>query len=314
MTFSRFATRFLLAAGSALLTAIVIVTIAAWLYITPQLPAIDRLQDVQLSVPLRVFSADGRLIAEFGEQRRRPVRYEELPQTVIDAILATEDDRFFEHPGVDYQGLIRAAVELVRTGRKTQGGSTITMQVARNFFLSREKTYLRKLTEIFLALKIERALSKQEILELYLNKIYFGHRAYGIAAASQVYYGVPIDQLTVAQTAMIAGLPKAPSANNPVSNPKRALERRNYVLGRMYALGKIDIDTYREALAEPDQASLHAPVVEVEAPWVAEMVRDYMVGRFGETAYSAGYRVVTTLDGDRQQAANRALRSALLAY
>jgi penicillin-binding protein 1A len=233
---------------------------------------------------------------------------------VINAILATEDDRFFEHPGVDYQGLLRAAMELIRTGEKRQGGSTITMQVARNFFLSSEKTYLRKLTEILLALKIERQLSKQEILELYLNKIYFGHRAYGIAAAAQVYYGVSIDELTLAQTAMIAGLPKAPSANNPVSNPERALERRDYILGRMYVLGFIDSEQYRAALQEPDVASLHKAAVAVEAPYVAEMARAYMVERYGEDAYVAGYQVTTTLAGERQNAATAAVRSGLLTY
>ena len=306
--------RVILATGFAVFTAGVVVAAAAYFYIAPQLPPIERLKEVQLQVPLRVFTTDGELIAEFGEQRRTPIRYQDLPQTVVDAILATEDDRFFVHPGVDYQGLVRAVFELIRTGKKRQGGSTITMQVARNFFLSREKTYLRKLTEIFLALKIERHLSKQEILELYLNKIYFGQRAYGIAAAAQIYYGLTIDQLSVAQVAMIAGLPKAPSTNNPVSNPKRALERRDYVLGRMYALGFIDSDQYSQTLKEPDTATLHAATIEVQAPYVAEMVRAYMVGQFGEDAYSAGYRVFTTLDGDRQNAARSALRDGLLAY
>jgi penicillin-binding protein 1A len=194
--------RFVLASGFALLTAGLIVVVAAYFYVAPQLPPIDRLKEVQLQVPLRVYSKEGELIAEFGEQRREPIRYDELPKVVIDAILATEDDRFFEHPGVDYQGLVRAVVELIRTGEKRQGGSTITMQVARNFFLSREKTYLRKLTEIFLALKIERHLTKQEILELYLNKIYFGHRAYGIAAAAQIYYGPGRHDRRVAQSAI----------------------------------------------------------------------------------------------------------------
>ena len=306
--------RFVLATGFALLTAGLVALVAAYFYIAPQLPPIERLREVQLQVPLRVYSSDGELIAEFGEQHRTPIRYEDLPPMVINAILATEDDRFFEHPGVDYQGLLRAAMELVRTGEKRQGGSTITMQVARNFFLSSEKTYLRKLTEIFLALKIERDLSKQEILELYLNKIYFGHRAYGIAAAARVYYGVPIDELSISQVAMIAGLPKAPSANNPVSNPERALERRNYVLGRMYVLGFIDSEQYRGALKEPDEARLHKAAVSVEAPYLAEMVRAHMVEQFGEEAYVAGYRVITTVIGARQAAANAALRGGLLAY
>jgi len=306
--------RFLLATGFALLTAGVVVLAAAYIYIAPDLPPIERLKDVQLQVPLRIYTDDGELIAEFGEQRRKPVHYTELPQMVIDAILATEDDRFFEHPGVDYQGLVRAAVELVRTGQKRQGGSTITMQVARNFFLSSEKTYLRKLTEIFLALKIERYLTKQEILELYLNKIYFGQRAYGVGAAADVYYGLPIQQLSLAQVAMIAGLPKAPSTNNPVSNPERALQRRNHVLGRMYVLGFIDSDEYRTALQQPDNASLHAATIGVQAPYVAEMVRAHMVGAYGDMAYHTGYSVITTLDSRRQRAANAALRSDLLTY
>ncbi|MFQ5642211.1 MAG: penicillin-binding protein 1A [Thiogranum sp.] len=296
------------------MTAGLIVAAAAWLYITPQLPPIERLKEVQLQVPLRVYSAEGELIAEFGEQRRAPVRYADLPRTIIDAFLATEDDRFFQHPGVDYHGLLRAAAKLVSTGEKRQGGSTITMQVARNFFLSSEKTYLRKLKEIFLALKIEHYLSKQEILELYLNKIYFGHRAYGVAAAAQVYYGVPIDRLSVAQIAMIAGLPKAPSSNNPISNPQRALQRRNYVLGRMYSLGSIDADQYRAALEEPDNARLHSATIGVKAPYVAEMVRSYMLESFGKQAYTAGYRVTTTLNGARQRAANAAVATALLDY
>jgi len=306
--------RFLLASLFALSTAALIVIVAAYFYISPQLPPIEQLKDVQLQVPLRVYAHSGELIAEFGEQHREPVSYSQLPQAVIDAILATEDDRFFQHPGVDYQGLVRAAAKLIITGEKRQGGSTITMQVARNFFLSREKTYLRKLTEIFLALKIERHLSKQEILELYLNKIYFGHRAYGIGAAARVYYGVDIEQLTIPQIAMIAGLPKAPSANNPISNPERALQRRNYVLGRMYSLGFLDADTYREALDKPDTASLHKAAVELEAPWVAEMVRSYMLEHYGEAAYTAGYNVYTTIDAARQHAANVSVRKTLLDY
>jgi penicillin-binding protein 1A len=303
-----------MATGFALFTAGLIVLIAAYFYIAPQLPPIDRLKDVQLQVPLRVYSAEGELIAEFGEQRRKPLGYEELPQAVIDAILATEDDRFFEHPGVDYQGLLRAAVELIRTGQKRQGGSTITMQVARNFFLSAEKTYLRKLTEIFLALKIERHLSKQDILELYLNKIYFGQRAYGISAAAAVYYGLPINELSLAQVATIAGLPKAPSTNNPITNPERALQRRNYILGRMYVLDMIDSNQYQQALEEVDDAHRHTATIGVQALYVAEMVRAYMVEHYEEDAYTAGYNVTTTINSQRQRAANEAVRKTLLAY
>ena len=211
----------------------------------PDLPSIDRLREVQLHVPLRVYTADGALMAEFGEKRRMPVNVSEVPKPLIQAVLAAEDDRFFEHPGVDWQGITRAVLHVLRTGEKGPGGSTITMQVARNFFLTREKTYARKLNEILLALKIEREIGKDEILELYLNKIFLGHRAYGVGAASQVYYGKPLAELSLAQTAMIAGLPKAPSKFNPIANPERAVERRNYVLGRMRELNFIADEVYQ---------------------------------------------------------------------
>jgi len=286
----------------------------AYLYLSPRLPGIETLKDVQLQVPLRVYAKSGELIAEFGEMKRTPLKYEEFPQHLVNAVLAAEDDRFFEHPGVDYQGILRAVVHLVRTGKKGQGGSTITMQVARNFFLSREKTYLRKLNEIFLALKIEGFLSKEEILALYLNKIYLGKRAYGFSAATQVYYGKDINALTVAEYAMVAGLPKAPSSYNPINNPQRALIRRNYVLGRMRILNFIDEDVYQVALAETDLAKVHGQDIELEAPYIAEMVRTEMVARYGSEAYTGGYSVYTTVTADRQSAANKALRNALLGY
>ncbi|MDH5599977.1 MAG: penicillin-binding protein 1A [Gammaproteobacteria bacterium] len=286
----------------------------AYLYLYPRLPSIDALKDVQLQVPLRVYAKSGELIAEFGEMKRAPLKYEEFPQHLINAVLAAEDDRFFEHPGVDYQGILRAVVHLVRTGKKGQGGSTITMQVARNFFLSREKTYLRKLNEIFLAFKIEGFLTKEEILSLYLNKIYLGKRAYGFSAASQVYYGKEISNLSIAEFAMVAGLPKAPSSYNPINNPQRALIRRNYVLGRMRVLDFIDEDTYQKALAAPDLAKVHGQDIELEAPYIAEMVRNEVVARYGTEAYTGGYSVYTTVNADRQHAANKALRNALLAY
>jgi len=220
------------------------------------LPAIEVLRDVHLQVPLKIYTRDHELIAEFGEKRRSPVAYEEIPPTVIQAFLSAEDDRFFEHPGVDYQGIIRAATQLILTGRKTQGGSTITMQVARNFFLTKEKTYERKIKEILLALKIERSLSKKEILELYLNKIYLGKRAYGVGAASEVYYGTTLGNLSIAQIAMIAGLPKAPSRFNPIANPERAIIRRNYVLDRMLQLGFISQEVYNEEVGQPVTAQV----------------------------------------------------------
>lgn len=288
--------------------------VGAYLYLTPKLPDIETLKDVQLQVPLRVFAKDGELIAEFGEMKRSPLKYEEFPKQLVQAVLAAEDDRFFEHPGVDYQGILRAVYYLIRTGRRAQGGSTITMQVARNFFLSPEKTYLRKLNEIFLALKIENSLSKEEILSLYLNKIYLGKRAYGFAAAAQVYYGRDLADLGVAELAMIAGLPKAPSSYNPINNPERALERRNYVLGRMHELNFLDDEAYQTALTFVDDAKVHGQAIELEAPYIAEMVRNDMLERFGTNAYTAGYKVYTTLDAKRQRSANTALRDNLLNY
>jgi len=290
-------------------------TAGAYFYMAPDLPSIEKLRDGQLQVPLRIYSADGALIAEYGEKRRKPLTYEQFPKEMVQAILAAEDDRFFEHPGVDYQGLIRAAVQLILTGEKRQGGSTITMQVARNFFLSREKTYIRKVREIFLALKIESQLSKEQILELYLNKIYLGHRSYGVAAAAQVYYAKELSELGVPEFAMIAGLPKAPSRYNPIVNSPRALSRRNYVLGRMHELGFIDADTYRQAVQAPVSAERHTRSPELEAPYVAEMVRAKVVERFGrEEAYSTGLNVYTTVDSRLQRSANEALREGLLNY
>jgi penicillin-binding protein 1A len=283
-------------------------------YLAPKLPPIDNLKDVQLQEPLRVYSKDGRLIAEFGEKRRTPLEFEEIPPLMVKAVLAAEDDRFYQHPGVDWQGLTRAVVHLVRTGEKGPGGSTITMQVARNFFLGREKTYVRKINEILLALKIEKELTKDDILELYFNKIFLGHRAYGVEAAALVYYGSRLDELSVAQVAMIAGLPKAPSRFNPIVNPERAKSRRDYVLGRMRELGSITEEEYLLAVATPVTARLHGLSVEVEAPYVAEMVRTYAEELLGDEAYTAGYRVYTTIDSRLQEAANQALRKNLLAY
>jgi len=284
------------------------------LVIVPDLPSTDVLKDVRFQVPLRVYSRDLRLIAEFGEKKREPMEYQEFPKLMINAVLAAEDSRFFEHSGVDYFGLLRAVVYLVKTGEKGQGGSTITMQVARNFFLSREKTYLRKLNEIMLAFKIEGELNKEDILSLYLNKIYLGNRAYGVAAAAQVYYGQPVDQLSIAQMAMIAGLPKAPSRYNPIVNPVRALSRRNYVLNRMHELEFISDEQYKEAIDTVDDAQLHGLSKEVAAPYVAEMVRAEMVERYGEVVYSDGFNVVTSIDSRLQAKANQAHREALLAY
>ncbi len=287
---------------------------AAYFYIKPGLPSVESLRDVHLQVPLRIFSRDRRLIAEFGEKRRVPLSYGEIPDQMVMAFLAAEDDRFFQHPGVDYKGILRAVLKLVQSGHRRQGGSTITMQVARNFFLTPERTYIRKFREIFLALRIEAELEKQDIFELYLNKIYLGHRAYGVGAAARVYYGKRIDELSLSEIATIAGLPKAPSSNNPLTNPKRAIERRNYVLRRMQKLGFIKPNEYNLAVNTPATASLHTPEPEIEAPYFAEMVRADLVQRFGKDAYTQGYQVYTTLDSRLQKAANDAVRRALIAY
>ena len=283
-------------------------------HLAPKLPSAEILRDVRLQVPLRVHTRDRKLIAEFGDQRRTPLRLDQVPERLIQAFLAGEDDRFFEHPGVDWQGLTRAALYLIRTGEKGPGGSTITMQVARNFFLSREKTYIRKLNEILLALKIEREFTKDEILELYVNKIFFGQRAYGVGAAAQVYYGRPIGELTLAQLAMIAGLPKAPSRFNPIADPEQAVVRRNYVLRRMLDLGYIGKAGHDEARDAPVTAKVHGFAIEADAPYVAEMVRAHMEATYGDEAYTAGYKVYTTLDSRLQHAADAALRQALIEY
>ena len=314
MKFFLVSLRVFFSAALAALTLGVLVVAGAYVYVAPQMPEVDGLRDVQLQVPLRVFTRDGELMAEYGEQRREPVSVDEVPELMRLAFLAAEDERFEEHPGVDVVGLTRAAVNLISTREKTQGGSTITMQVARNFFLDRDKTYTRKITEIFVAMRIERELSKDEILELYLNKIFLGQRAYGVGAAAQIYYGKALDELTLPQIAMIAGLPQAPSAANPVTNPRRAMARRNYVLGRMHDLGYISTEDFEAARQAPITARLHSAVVEVSAGHVAEMARMEMVARYGEAAYEDGYRVYTTLDRDMQEEATRALRRGLITY
>ncbi|KAF0282196.1 penicillin-binding protein 1A [Spiribacter roseus] len=289
--------------------------IAAYIVLAPGLPSVESVRNVELQVPLRVYTAEGELIDEFGEVRRTPVGLGAIPPSMVEAFIAAEDQRFYQHPGVDYEGIARAVWYLVRTGEKGPGGSTITMQLARNLFLSSEQTYLRKLREIFLALRIEQELDKRKILELYLNKIYLGQRAYGVAAAAEAYYGRPLAELTLPEQAMIAGLPKAPSASNPLADPDEALSRRAYVLGRMLATGVIDQDRYDMAMAAPITADRHRRQSRVDAPYVAEMARARVVERFGRTAaYTEGYSVYTTVAADRQAEARRALRSGLHAY
>ena len=296
-------------------TSLVAVTVAGgYFYLNPKLPSIEGLSNVQLQVPLRIYSSDGALMGEFGEKRRTPKTLEEIPQKMQQAFLSAEDDRFFEHPGVDYQGILRAVINLVLTGERGQGGSTITMQLARNFYLSSEKTYLRKLNEILLALKIERELDKEKILELYLNKIYLGNRSYGVAAAAQIYYGTDLDQLTLAQIAMIAGLPKAPSTYNPIVNPERATIRRNYVLSRMHQLDFISKAEYEEHTAAPVTAKRHRSALGVYAPYVNEMARAEIVKQFGDEAYVRGLNVYTTINKRLQRAANDSIWNGLVAY
>lgn len=297
-----------------LLTAGVLVAALVALVLLPTLPDVEDLAETRLKVPMRVYAADGELLAEFGEEKRIPVKIEEVPETLIQAILAAEDHAFLYHRGVDFTGILRAAWHNLRTGQASQGGSTITMQVARNYFLSPEKTYTRKLKEILLAFKIERELTKEEILELYVNKIFLGHRAYGFAAAAQVYYGKSLGELTLPEMAMLAGLPKAPSRDNPLSNPANALARRNYVLQNMRELGFIDEEAYLAARAAPLTAGKHPVRYALEAGYVAEMARAHMYATYDEKTYASGFHVHTTIDSRLQRAANRALRKALLAY
>ncbi len=284
------------------------------LEVEKNLPDVSVLKDIHLQVPLRLYSQENLLIAEYGEQRRTPVPYDQIPNTLIQAVLATEDQRYFEHSGVDFIGLIRASVVLVATGTKAQGGSTITMQVARNFFLNSKKTYSRKLREILLAIKIDKTFSKQKILDLYLNKIFYGNRAYGVEAAAEVYYGKPLNQLSLAQMAMIAGIPKAPSSLNPLANRPAALDRRNHVLARMLDHGYISKTAYNAAIAEPETASPHGSLIQCPAPYVGEMIRDGLIGQFGEEAYTSGMSVHTTLNCNLQMQAEHSLQTALINY
>jgi penicillin-binding protein 1A len=296
------------------ITGFVLIACSAYLYLSPKLPSVDVLKDVQLQTPLRIYTADQQLIGEFGEKRRRPIGFEQIPPLFVDAILAIEDSRFYEHNGVDIKGLLRAVSQLLLTGQKGSGGSTITMQVAKNYFFSFEKTFSRKFNEILLAIQIEQELSKEEIFELYVNKIFLGKRAYGFEAAAQVYYGKSLTELDLAQLAMLAGLPQSPSVANPIINPERAMIRRNVVLGRMRQLGDIDMEQFQTAMKRPITASFHGTKVTLDVPYVAEMVRKNMLSRYGRAAYTDGYRVYTTLQSSLQNAANDAVLAGLTAY
>ena len=315
MTYLRRLLKWLLILGLvASLCGVAALGVLYWL-IAPGLPSVQTLRNVEYQVPLAVYSADDKLMALFGETRRIPIRIEKVPEVVKQAFIALEDARFYSHPGVDWRGTFRAVWLLATTDEgRVPGGSTITQQVAKMFFLSPEYSYVRKFREMLLALKMERELGKDEILGLYLNKSFFGNRAYGIVAAAEFYYGKTLDELSLAEAATLASIPKFPSSGNPVINPERAMVRRNYALLRMRELGFIDADAYQAAVAEPNHASPHEPPVELEASYVAEMVRQAMVDRYGADAFIGGYRARTTLDSRIQEAANGAIRSALLAY
>lgn len=285
-----------------------------YLYLSPNLPDVDDLYEVKLQIPLRIYSYEGELLGEFGEKRRTPVTYDQVPEQFVRAILAAEDSHFETHSGVAIRGLLRATIELLLTGEKQTGGSTITMQVARNFFLTREQTFTRKFNEILLALEIERKLTKEQIFELYVNKIFWGNRAYGVEAAAQVYYGKSIGELNLAQMAMIAGLPKAPSSFNPIVNPERAITRRNWILRRMLDLNYIDDQDYSLAVDSPITAELHGSKAEVDAPYAAELARLELLDLFGREAYDSGLNVYTSIKSKLQTAANDAVRSGILDY
>lgn len=283
-------------------------------YIEPQLPDVNTLKDVRLQTPMQVYSADGDLIAQYGEKRRVPLTLQQMPPEMVKAFIATEDSRFYEHHGVDPIGIFRAASIALVSGHASQGASTITQQLARNFFLSPERTLMRKIKEAFLAVRIEQLLSKDEILELYLNKIYLGYRAYGVGAAAQVYFGKSVDQLTLSEMAMIAGLPKAPSTFNPLYSHDRAISRRNVVLARMLDQNYITQAQYDAARNEPLVASYHGPEIAFSAPYLTEMVRQEMIKRYGENAYTDGFKVYTTVTRKLQLAAQESVRNNVLAY
>jgi len=294
---------------------VTLVTFAGlYLYLSPKLPSVDSLREVKLQTPLRVYSSDGKLIGEFGEQRRTPLTYNQIPPLYIKALLSAEDAEFFEHHGVSLKGMLRAASQILKSGAIQSGGSTITQQLARDFFLTRQQIFSRKFNEILLSLEIERKYTKEEILELFNNKMFFGNRAYGLQAAAQIYYGKDIHQLSVAQYAMIVGVLKAPSAYNPLANLKRAMIRRDWIIGRMYALKHIDQTTYEAAIKEPNTASYHGTTLDVQAPYISEMARQEVLDRFGDKAYSEGYKVYTSVDSAMQATAQAAVLKGLLGY
>jgi penicillin-binding protein 1A len=294
---------------------VTLVTISGlYLYLSPKLPSVDTLRQVQLQTPLRIYSSDKRLIGEFGEQRRTPLTYEQIPPLYLKALLSAEDAEFFNHHGVSLKGMLRAASQLLKSGEIQSGGSTITQQLARDFFLSRDQKFTRKINEILLSIEIERHYSKEEILELFNNKMFFGKGAYGIQSAAMIYYGRDITQLTAAEYASIVGSLAAPSKLNPLANPKRSMARRNWILGRMYELGHLDKENYLLNVNSPNTASFHGTIFEVDAPYVAEMARQEVMDKFGQNTYSEGFKVYTSVDSKLQLSAQQSLVNGLLAY
>ena len=284
------------------------------IYIDSKLPDEEKIRDIELQVPLKIYTSDFKLIGEFGEKRRTALNFNNIPKHYVNAVLAAEDDSFFDHSGVSYTGLIRSVYRLLTSGRIQGGGSTITMQVAGNYLTSRDVSLFRKIKDIFLAYRLEKIYTKEEIFEFYVNRIFFGNRAYGIAAASEVYYGKSLNELNLAQWAMIAALPKAPSSINPLVNPKRALSRRNWILNRMFDLNFIHVEQFNLAINAPLTATYHGLVSEVEAPYVSESIRRFMIQQYGLDAYSEGYEVYTSIDSFMQKAANLSVTKGLQEY
>ena len=285
-----------------------------YIYFSPQLPSTDDVRRVELQVPLKIFTSDKKLIGEYGEIHRTKLTFEEIPEDLVNAFLAAEDSGFFSNAGVDFFSLLRATYEFIKEGRIVSGGGTITMQVARNYVLSKEQTFERKIKEIFMAFKLNLSFSKEEIFELYVNQIFLGNRAYGIAAASEIYYGKKLSELSLAQKAMIASLPKAPSRINPLANPRRALIRRNWVLTRMEALDYIDSQSFDISVKEPITATFKGVSSEIEADYLAEEIRRYMISKFGLSAYKEGYEVYSTIKSKNQSSANKALKYGIESY
>ncbi len=293
---------------------LIIAVSGAYLYLAPKLPDVNTLVDIQLKVPLRIYSADDKLIGEFGEQRRTPIAFEDVPTDFINAFISAEDGEFYSHHGISFKGLSRAIVQMLTDSDVQTGGSTITMQVAKNYFLTPERHIIRKVRELFLALQIERELSKEQIMELYINKIFLGHRSYGIVAAAQVYYGKSVDQLSLEQFATLAGIPKAPSDFNPITDPDRACIRRDWILSRMLKLAYIDQQQYQAAINTPISASRHQVAIDINAPYIAEMARREVLSIYGDAAYTDGLKVYTSIDSRLQEVAQLAVKEGLHAY